>query len=59
MYAMNELDTLRRQHQEIANRCDLSVKEADYYKKQHKATLVKYDHLFREMQVLRGMLEFV
>ena len=56
MYAMNELETLRRKHQEIVNRCDLSVQEAEYYRKQHKAVLAKCDQLVREAHALRGIL---
>ena len=54
MHAMNELEALRRKHQEIVNRCDLAVQEADYYRKQHKSVLNKCDQLVREAHALRG-----
>ena len=56
MHAMNELEALRRKHQEIVDRCDLAAQEADFYRKQHKSVLAKCDQLVREAQALRGNL---
>ena len=56
MHAMTELEALRRKNQEIVNRCDLAVQEADYYRKQHKSVLNKCDQLVREAHALRGIL---
>jgi len=57
MHAMNELEALRRKHQEIVNRCDLAVQEADYYRKQHKSVLNKCDQLVREAHALRAQYD--
>ena len=56
---MNELEALHRKHQEIVDRCDLAVQEADYYRKQHKSVLTKCNQLVREAQALRGTLFFL
>lgn len=40
--AMNELETLRRRHAEILNRCEMAAQEADYFRKQHKGLYVFY-----------------